>query len=556
MAVLSGTPMSAVPGLFESGVAGDPWDDSFTKGVGPIPASTPDAHPPPSPGGGGTPDPASQVNSMTQRIMQALAQQAQRKQFAGTPVPGKIPGQVDPAEARSIGMNTANPHAWGAQRFMAGVQGMIQNAVSKKKEGELLKAEGDWSYLQNSLNDLYAAQASKDPEAIKQAQAKVDVMMSDPKKLKNMAKALNQDWLNPEKTTVYGEALKKVNAKTQQTDAQKAQARQGIKGLFQKLIQGQQRPQLTPEQQKAMGQEIQSKAPTTTPGLDPKSLEAQEKILHDRAEEARRSKQDETSAAYRKAETAVKEARLAQDKELKQKLQEETTRHHKVLETIQRGKGAGGGGTSSNAKDIAAAIKRGEQPPTTTGLYKEGAGVRAELARQGFNLQQAESDWHATQKHLATLNGPQQERLRQAVSFTKDSLGIIDDLYNQWEKVGKPGGWKVFNRGSLATAKQLPGEAGNIAHRLEAQINDLTSELGTVYKGGNTSTDESLKLAAENLKAEWNEKTFHDAITQIRRNLEIRENSIRNSQAAGVSADSPYTPRGETPKAKDPLGIF
>jgi hypothetical protein len=217
---------------------------------------------------------------MTQRIMQALAQASQRKQFAGQPAPAAVPGQQDPNAARNIGMNTSNPHAWGAQRFMASLQTSIQNAVAKKKESELLKAEGDWTYLQSSLNELYAAQASKDPEAIKQAQAKVDVTMGDPKKMKNMAKALNQDWLNPEKTTVYGEALKKVNAKTQQTDAQKAQARQGIKGLFQKLIQGQQKPQLSPEQQKAMGQEIQAKAPTTTGGGSMKDqLEAAKGIL-------------------------------------------------------------------------------------------------------------------------------------------------------------------------------------------------------------------------------------------------------------------------------------
>jgi len=148
---------------------------------GNIPVTTPPFQP-----GGGTPDPAAQVNSMTQRIMQALAQASQRKQFAGQPVASPVPGQIDPAEARSIGMNTKNPHAWGAQRFMAGVQGMIQNAVSKQKESQLLKAEGDWTYLQSALNELYAAQASKDPQAIASAQSKVDVVTSDPKKLKNM----------------------------------------------------------------------------------------------------------------------------------------------------------------------------------------------------------------------------------------------------------------------------------------------------------------------------------------------------------------------------------
>lgn len=207
--------------------------------------------------------------------------------------------------------------------------------------------------------------------------------------------------------------------------------------------------------------------------------------------------------------------------------------------------GNGGGVGDAGIKDIAQAIMKGDQPPTLQGLYRQGAAVRAELAKQGFNLARAESDWHATQKHLATLNGAQQERLRQAVSFTTDSLGIIDDLYSQWQKVGSTSGWKAFNKASLETAKQLPGDAGNIANRLEAQINDLTAELGTVYKGGNSSTDESLKLAAQNLKAEWNEQTFKSALGQIRQNLEIRQNSIRHSQVAGASANSPYAPTEE-----------
>src|SRR5208283_2268687 len=111
--------------------------------------------------------------------------------------------------------------------------------------------------------------------------------------------------------------------------------------------------------------------------------------------------------------------------------------------------------------------------------------------------------------------------------------------------------WKVFNKASLATAKQMPGEAGNLAHRLDAQIADLTSELGTVYKGGNSSTDESLKLAAKNLESDWNEQTFKSAINQIRQNLEIRKNSIRHSQPAGVTENSSYVPKGETETPKD-----
>ena len=238
---------------------------------GAIPTATPQfaGGAAPVAGGGGTPDPASQVAEMAKKIMATLAQNSQRKQFAGTPVPSAVPGMQDPNAARQIGMSTANPNAWGKQRLMNGIATNISNAVAKQKQQKLLKAEADWTYMGSALNELYAAQSSGDPKAVAAAQQKVDVVMGDPKKLKEMAKALNQDWLNPEKTTVYGEALKKVTAKAgqdAQNDAQKQQAATGLKGLFQKLLQKNQQPQLSPEQQKAMSAEIQAKAPTSVTG--------------------------------------------------------------------------------------------------------------------------------------------------------------------------------------------------------------------------------------------------------------------------------------------------
>jgi hypothetical protein len=231
-----------------------------------VPGATPGTTPPFQ---GGV-DPSEQVREMTKRILTTLAQSSQQKKFSGTPHPSPVPGQQDSSGARSIGMNTGNPHAWGGQRLMAGIQTMIQNAVSKKKETDLLKAEGDWEYLQSALNEQYAAEASGDQRALAAAKMKVEAVAGDPKKLKLMAKALNQDWLNPEKTTVHGEALKRVQAKTQQTDAQKSQAKQGLMGLFRKLMTRQQQPELTGDERSRMASEITAKAPTTSAGASVK----------------------------------------------------------------------------------------------------------------------------------------------------------------------------------------------------------------------------------------------------------------------------------------------
>jgi len=238
---------------------------------GAIPVATPQfaggAAPVP---GGGTPDPAAQVSEMAKKIMATLAQNSQRKQFAGTPQPIPVPGQQDPNAARQIGMNTANPHAWGKQRLMAVLATSIQNATNRKKQEKVLKAEADWTYMSSALNELYAAQAANDPKAAAAAQAKVDVVLGDDKKRKQMQEALMQDWLEPSKTKVYGDALKSVAAKTDQQaqqDQKKQQAATGLKAMFQKLMgKQQQQPQLTPEQHQQMVREIQAKAPTATTG--------------------------------------------------------------------------------------------------------------------------------------------------------------------------------------------------------------------------------------------------------------------------------------------------
>jgi hypothetical protein len=246
--------------------------------------------PPAAPQGGAPAPQTGDPNDKVKQIISLIQQAAQRKQVANTAVPMSIPAGGDVESARKIGMNTANPHAWGTQRFLASLGASIKNGVREHKEKQLLQAEGDWTYLQAALNEKFQADQSRDPQAIAAAQKKVDAVTGDPKKLKNMAKALNQDWLNPEKTTVYGEALKNVTRKQQQADqtnAQKEKAATGLKAMFQHLIQkaqGGPKPQLSDEQRTAMAREVQAKAPTATPGLDPKSLLDIEKASKDARE--------------------------------------------------------------------------------------------------------------------------------------------------------------------------------------------------------------------------------------------------------------------------------
>jgi hypothetical protein len=293
-------------------------------------------------GGGavpGLPPQVSDPNAKAQQIIEMIKQAAQRKQVANTAVPAAIPaGGESLQSARSIGMNTANPHAWSTQRFLATLGANIKDGVKAQKEKQLLQAEGDWTYLQSALNELYTAQQGGDQQAVAAAQKKVDATLGDPKKLKNMAKALNQDWLNPEKTTVYGEALKKVTAKQKQQDQQNAQkqtAAQKLKETFMKVLGQKQQLQMTLDEKERMAKEIQAKAPTTTTGLDKTTASA---LLEQQKEEGRADAEAKKEEARAK-EAEQKQAWQKEEIEMKDKLQRQRdqtqNQFHQTMETMR-----------------------------------------------------------------------------------------------------------------------------------------------------------------------------------------------------------------------------
>lgn len=199
-----------------------------------------------------------------------------------------------------------------------------------------------------------------------------------------------------------------------------------------------------------------------------------------------------------------------------------------------------GSSDPGDAEAIADAIIRGEQSPETTGLYRVGAEVRAVLAKKGYNQAQALTDWRATQKHVATLNGAQQTRLSQAVNQLPDLLDSVETLAGQW----KGGRFPILNKVNLAAAKNgvYGKDVASAANQLSTQIADVTADLATVYMGGNSPTDHGLELAGTALKGEWDEKVLRDMVTLAKKNVVIRRNSILNTGVAGASAGNAYAP--------------
>jgi len=198
---------------------------------------------------------------------------------------------------------------------------------------------------------------------------------------------------------------------------------------------------------------------------------------------------------------------------------------------------------------IGDAIMRGEQPPKIgRELGKMAGPLRAYLADKGFNQAEAMLDYSATKKHINTLNSVGQLRLAQATNFANHSLDLVVDLAEEW----KGGNFAILNKANLAAARSgaYGEEAASLATRLSSQISDLQSELAVVYKGGNSPTDAGLEQASEQLRAEWSEQVLKDNVELIRKNLTIRQRSMKAIGVAGASEKNPYAGKKKDPHKK------
>lgn len=220
------------------------------------------------------------------------------------------------------------------------------------------------------------------------------------------------------------------------------------------------------------------------------------------------------------------------------------------------------GETKSEAEDVAAAIMRGEQPPTVSGfgMARLAPKVRQILAKNNFPLARAELDWTGMQQYYRSLNSAQQLRLRQATEFATESLNLIhnpkdqgNDLIGQLRRFIPRTKFPILNKAALGAARQgaFGDAAASAARQFDVQIADLQSELATVYRGGNAATNASLERATQMLAGEWSENTLRDAVDLAQRNLGIRLNSIRNVGPGAPGGGGLYAPLSEPPAAVD-----
>lgn len=199
------------------------------------------------------------------------------------------------------------------------------------------------------------------------------------------------------------------------------------------------------------------------------------------------------------------------------------------------------------SKAIGDGIIDGTMPPDSLGKFSHyTAPVMAYLKDNGYDLSKAQMQILAEKKHVASLNGTQQTRIRQNLDTLQHSLERVQELADEWKGTGVP----AFNAATINLAMQggLGEKAQSLATLLHAQVNDIDAEIAGVYMGGNSPTDHALEVASSNLRADWSQQTFDDAVNQIRINAGFRRQALENVGAAGVGNDNPYS--YGTPAAK------
>lgn len=220
----------------------------------------------------GLPDPSGEASKATaggDQVVQALMQilqQSNRPHVQGQ-APA-VPGGPQQQSTTPPEYMTSGPakHSWGPERFLYTLGATINNIGAQKQQRELAHATNQYSALMTSLDKYVGPDGKISPQAYQDPS--VMAILGNDKELKKMAKSLQTDWLNPQKTTPYQQALGQAIQKRQKQQ----QARTGMDKMFHDLVNKATKPKvdMTDQQKQGMAQEVGSKTPTTGGVSDPK----------------------------------------------------------------------------------------------------------------------------------------------------------------------------------------------------------------------------------------------------------------------------------------------
>jgi hypothetical protein len=190
-------------------------------------------------------------------------------------------------------------------------------------------------------------------------------------------------------------------------------------------------------------------------------------------------------------------------------------------------------------------IEEGKLSPRMTDYsFRDRTAIASNAQRAGLNLNKMMGEYNAVQKYIQTANGPQQLRLRQAISSVRESINNLKGINEEFKRTG----WTPANKAELMLALSgTDSEKRDIASRYVTQLNVIVDEMGTVFMGGNSPTDRALLLAKEILNKNYGKKQLDSVLDEVDKNLQYRSNAIDSvgpQVIGGESTNENYFPRG------------
>jgi hypothetical protein len=198
--------------------------------------------------------------------------------------------------------------------------------------------------------------------------------------------------------------------------------------------------------------------------------------------------------------------------------------------------------SKSEAQDIVDAMKRGDQPPTMTGLYRLAPEVRALAAKQGVDLAKMQQEWSRAQKQILSLNGPQMIRYQGLAHSVVNTIDEVKRLSQEMENSGIP----LLNHAKMVAYAQTQGNSpnGQLVAKYMAGINTLKEEFANLAQGGYAPTESAWGLANQQINGDYGVKQLDASLGEVQRLIRYRLEGIPGISTLGTDAPNRYVPGG------------
>jgi hypothetical protein len=218
------------------------------------------------------------------------------------------------------------------------------------------------------------------------------------------------------------------------------------------------------------------------------------------------------------------------------------------ISALNRAKGGMGGMSDEDKKNADAliqGIKSGIFPPDVTKLgrnSKVNLYVVGRLADSGYDYTMANKEWLYQQALSRTAGGSKQVVIAENIGNVQQSLNKLKELNAEWKRSGYPSLNSL--RATIAKGGLVGPDVMKAYNLLQNQVTVASNELGSIYMGGNSPTDQAVRHARDLLQTNWSEDVLDAAADLALENVGYRRNAINQVlQGGGGSPGRAVTPK-------------